>query len=227
MKGNRPITVPICDSKEINMISYKIFISGENTEFLDTVLHEMNMIITDRNVSMEPMPQDSDSLADGSMIVFNQRDVFPGFIKKRATEADVPLVFLQKDAPHRHSFSIEEPFFFAAVETSARAVAEFMSLIILFKNKLDSIKGTDDIRERLDLLDEIIVDFGKTLNSKLSTIIGYADFALSESDTEEMQRALEVALEAGIDTAQLLQNMLLSVKAIVRQTETQEKRWAA
>ena len=113
------------------------------------------------------------------------------------------------------------------METDPRAVAEFITLILLFNKKMKLLNHSQSLRERIDLLDDVINDFGKTLNNKLCTLIGYADYAISESSLHEMQKALEIALETGIDTAQLLQNMLISVKSVISDTQTQKQRWAA
>ena len=209
----------------MKITSYKIFIVGEESDFVGNVKKSMSEIFEGMNISFETAPENTEYLKEGDLIVFDSDKEFPGIIKSRARNANIPLVLLNREDEKTASFSVEEPIFFGAVNSSPRSVAEFLSLILLFQRRLKELAELESLKERMELLDDVIVDFGSTLNSKLCTIIGYADFALSEASNKEMQNALQIALEAGLDTAQLLQNMLLSAKAIIRKDK--KKKWAA
>jgi len=204
---------------------YKVFIIGDDTSFLNKVKVEIADILPEDGVCFDNVPKEDHLWADGDILLFSSNNEFPGLIRQKAKKACIPTVFLDADQSNKASFSIEEPVFFASVESDPHSVAEFLSLIMLFNRRMLLVEKTDDLIDRIDLLDDVVVDFGTTLNNKLCTIIGYADFALSEASIQEMQKALQIALEAGLDTAQLLQNMLLSVKAIVRKNK--KRKWAA
>ncbi|MFP4458125.1 MAG: hypothetical protein ACLFSQ_00875 [Candidatus Zixiibacteriota bacterium] len=204
---------------------YKVYIVGDDTSFLSNVKEEMIDLLPSEGIHFDTTRDNSPFISDGDIVLYSSKDKFPGKVHKDAKEARVPMVFLEADQSDTASFSIQEPVFFASVQSDAHAVAEFLTLIMLFNRRMSIVEKQDDLMERIDLLDDVIVDFGTTLNNKLCTIIGYADFALSEASIQEMQKALQIALEAGLDTAQLLQNMLLSVKAIVRKNK--KKKWAA
>ena len=200
-----------------------VYTAGEDSIFLSKIKDELRDLMGNNVIRFSDVPEDIEMVKKGDAIVYNSENNFAGVIKAKAIRAQIPLVLIDGENREKINFSIEEPIFFAAMDSDARRVAEFLSLIILFNKQLKE-KEFESIYEKVELLDEVVADFGNTLNSKLCTIIGYADFALSEASVEEMQKALQISLEAGLDTAQLLQNMLLSVKAIVR---TKKKRRAA
>jgi len=205
---------------------YKIFIIGEFTEFLSHVKDNMTSMLNSNIVEFEILSGEfiGDEL-DCDVIIFNSHQIFPGEIKLRAKQKNIPLVFITKESSENINFSLEEPIFFALVESDAKYIAEFITLITLFSRKISTLTKTDIIEDKIELLDEILNDFGSTINNRICTIIGYADFALNESSIHEMHKALEIALETGIDTAQILQNMLLSVKSIIKRNRYQK--WAA
>ncbi len=203
---------------------YKIFTAGQDSIFWGEVRDELGELMTNETLEFAEVPDGIDEIKQGDAIVFSTDMSFAGAIKAKAIKAKVPLVLLDTREKNTANFSVEEPIFFAAMDSDVRSVAEFISLIMLFNRKIKLAEDSETLEERIELLDDVVADFGNSLNSKLCTIIGYADFALSEASLEEMQKALQISLEAGLDTAQLLQNMLLSVKAIVRK---KKKRWAA
>lgn len=204
---------------------YKVYVIGKGTSFLDKVKNEMNELIPDEGVHFVQTADETALLSDGDIVLFGSGSSFSGMIRHSAKKANIPMVFLEALDSDRASMSIEEPIFFASVQSDAQSVAEFVTLIMLFNRRISKVEESGELIDRLHLLDDIINDFGTTLNNKLCTIIGYADFALSEASIHEMQKALQIALESGLDTAQLLQNMLLSVKAIIRKNK--KTKWAA
>ncbi len=204
---------------------YKILYVGENSDLLGEIKLELSEILFEEGVIFESLKNDTENIKTADMILFNDTESIPNIAQIKAKQNGKPIVFLKAKENDKPEFSVESPVFYSSDNKDPRMVAEFITLIMLFNRKMDSVSGVGTLQERLELLDEMIVDFGNSLNSKLCTIIGYADFALSESSVSEMQKALQIALEAGLDTAQLLQNMLLSVKAIIRKSARQK--WVA
>jgi len=209
-----------------NMTKHRILVYGVASDFLEEMKLELAEL-NNNDIEYSPLDFFGNLVLDCDIIIINALYSYPAEITVRARELNIPLVFLSQSSDDVFNFSIEEPISFKAVETDPRAVAEFITLILLFNKKMKLLNHSQSLRERIDLLDDVINDFGKTLNNKLCTLIGYADYAISESSLHEMQKALEIALETGIDTAQLLQNMLISVKSVISDTQTQKQRWAA